>query len=61
MFFMFTIIGFITLLIGLGLRCDVFLSDEWSSFILFNLFLYSISMAITVAIFADESGNGDLR
>ncbi|XP_039267124.2 uncharacterized protein LOC120342382 [Styela clava] len=61
LFFMFTIIGFISLLIGLGLRCDVFLTEEWSSFILVNLFLYSISMAVTVAVFAQESSEGGLR
>lgn len=58
---MFTVFGFIFMLASIAMRSEIFLNDEWSSYIIFPFMLYSISMAIVASVFAQENSSGGLR
>ena len=60
-FFVFTVFGFMFLVTSIKMRMDAVLKGKWSSSFLFFFLLYSISMSLTVRIFALQSGTDGVR
>jgi len=60
-FFLYTVFGFILLLLSIGLRANLFIDDEWSSSIVIPVVMYTISTCLTANIFKLQSGNDGMK
>ena len=61
LFFMYTVGGFIFLMTSIVMRCDIFLNEKWSSYLLLPFLLYCISTSLTAHVFYAQSSSDGIR